>query len=91
MTATLVSLAAHAAAGALLGLAYFALLRAGTRRLARGDGVAQVLGLAALRLALVVAGLALATRAGALPLVATALGLLIGRAAVMRRAAGDAR
>ena len=72
--------------GILLGLAHFATLRKVTDLFLSGQHRARALGLQLARMGLAVAvfsGLALL---GALPLLCGALGFLVGRAVVLRRA-----
>lgn len=80
---TALVIAAHLAAGILLGIAYFTGVWWSARRLAQGSGAWAITGIA-LRLLLTAALLMLATREGALPLLATAAGLLLGRAVTLR-------
>jgi len=82
-------LAGFAAAGASLAYVYLVLLAAAARRLVAGRGRAAG-GLTALRLALLVGGLTMASFRGAGPLVAMALGLLLARAALLRHIGGFA-
>jgi hypothetical protein len=71
-------------AGLVLGLAYFASLRRNVRLYADGRPVAAGL-LQAGRFALLAGALAGIAQFGGVPLLASALGLLAGRWAVMRR------
>ena len=79
-------LAAHLAGGLLLGAAYFQTLRWTSDRLASGRGIPASIGLMIGRFVLLGSVLALISLEGALPLLLTALGVFIARAAVMRRA-----
>ncbi|MCB2078646.1 MAG: hypothetical protein KDE55_13220 [Novosphingobium sp.] len=84
----LAQLAAWSAFGLALGLTVFATLRqtvalyAAQRALAAGV-------LHAARIALIIGGLAVAVHFGAAPLLASALGLLVGRWLIVRRAGRD--
>lgn len=80
-----VSLAAHLSAGIALGLAYFAALWQSARLFASGGRTAIAVALTIGRFILLGGALALASFHGALPLLVMALGVLIGRAVVMRR------
>lgn len=85
---TLLPGAAHLAAwlplGFLAGVAHFALLRLGAGLIVEAR-VGRAMLLMAGRFALTGAVLALAAADGALPLIAASFGLMIGRAAVLRR------
>jgi F1F0 ATPase subunit 2 len=81
---TAIVIIAHLAAGILLGIAYFTGVWWTARSLVRGSGVRAIAG-TALRLLLAGTLLVLASREGALPLLAMAAGMLIGRAATLRR------
>lgn len=72
----------HLAAGIGLGLCYFRALWWSVRRRAGG---APALAAIMARVAMLVAILALVSREGALPLLATAAGVLAGRFVVMRQ------
>lgn len=82
-------LAAWLAGGAAVGLVYFRMVRQSADLLLSGRRGGPLLGLALalLRLACVGGALFVAAMQGAGPLLAAALGLLIGRFGVMRRAA----
>ena len=77
------------AGGAVGGLIYFRMVRQSAGMLLSGRRGAPLLGgaLVLLRMAGIGGGLFLAAMQGAGPLLAAALGLLLGRHAVMRRAA----
>jgi F1F0 ATPase subunit 2 len=82
--AALPALAMHLVAGLGLGMLYFRALWWNIRRLT-GDGrLVTTIGLMIGRFVLLGGVLALASLEGALPLLATALGVLIGRSIVMR-------
>jgi F1F0 ATPase subunit 2 len=81
---TVLVFVAHLAAGILLGIAYFTGVWWSARSLVQGSGAWAIAG-TALRLLLAGALLAMASRGGALPLLAMAAGVLIGRAATLRR------
>jgi F1F0 ATPase subunit 2 len=76
-------LAAHLAGGVVLGTLYFGSLWWSTQRFAAGGRALPVIAATLGRFLLL--GAALVSRAGALPLLATALGILAARAGVMRR------
>ena len=83
--AQLLNLAVHLAAGIALGILYFRSLWWNVSRLT-GDGrVVTTIALTAGRFVLLGGLLTLASLEGALPLLALALGLFIGRSVVMRR------
>lgn len=86
----LLPVAAFAAAGVVLGLAYFALLRRTTVLLAGGRGWMLPVLLTLARLAAVAALLVAAARFGAAVLLAAFLGFLLARAVSLRagRSAG---
>jgi F1F0 ATPase subunit 2 len=84
-----VRLGAGFSAGALLGLLYFHGLWWQSRLLA-GGRAGKALLLTAGRLMLLGSALTLAGRAGALPLLAMTLGILVARKAVIRRVGGIA-
>lgn len=74
------------AVGLAIGTIYFAAMWWSAQLFAAGEGVAPAVALVAGRFTLMVAVLALvAIRSGALPLLATALGIVISRWVVMRR------
>ena len=72
------------AAGVAAGLLHFLLLRWNTR-LFITTGVPRAIGIQALRLVALAGVLLLAARLGAMPLLLTALGVLIARQIVVRR------
>jgi N-ATPase, AtpR subunit len=78
-------LLAHLAAGAGLGVVYFRGLRWNARLFVQGGALNGSLALMAGRVLLLVGLLTLAALEGAAPLLAMALGVFIGRFAVMRR------
>ena len=78
-------LAAHLAAGILLGLLYFRALWGTAKLFAEGGRAATAIALTIGRLGLLSSLLTLAALEGAAPLLAMALGVLIARAAAMRR------
>jgi hypothetical protein len=72
--------------GLAVGVAYFAAMWRSAELFAVGDRVGLAIGLVAGRFALILAVLAqIAIRGGALPLLTTALGIVIARAVAMRR------
>lgn len=73
------------AAGCVSGAAFFALLRWNTVLYMRGESLLLGGTVQLLRLAVMVGVLTAAARQGALPLLVTALGLLIARAFVVHR------
>ena len=79
------TLALHVTAGLAIGGLYFGSLWWSTHRFALGGPAGALLGGIALRFAVLGGTLWVASRAGALPLLATALGVLVARFAVMRR------
>ena len=81
----LLALAAHLLVGVLLGLVYFSALWWNVQLMGSRGRKAAAIGLMLGRLALMIGLLGLASRDGALPLLLMALGVLIGRAIVMRR------
>jgi hypothetical protein len=83
-------LLAHLVAGVGLGVVYFRGLRWNVRLFVRGRALGGSLALMAARSVLMIGLLTLAALEGAAPLLAVALGVLIGRFAVMRRATGAA-
>jgi len=83
----ILELAAFAAAGAALAVVYLWALAAAARRLVDG-GVGAAAALTALRLALLVGALTAASLRGGGPLIATALGLLVARLALVGRIGG---
>jgi len=82
--AVVLSLAAHFAAGAALGVLYFRCLWWNVRQLTGGGRAATVFILAVGRFILLAALLTLASRKGAPPLLAVALGLFAARYMIMR-------
>jgi hypothetical protein len=82
-------LAGFAAVGAGVAYLYLIALAAAARRLVVG-GVRAAAGLTAMRLALLIGALTAASFRGAGPLIALALGLLVVRAALVRRIGGVA-
>jgi len=72
--------------GGVLGVFHFTTLRMVTNQLVSGASPVRAILLQIVRMALVVAVLAAFTFAGALPLLSCALGVLLGRAIVLRRA-----
>ncbi len=85
--AILLSLGAHLAAGIVAGTLYFRALWWNARRFAAGERVATTIALMIGRFVVLGGILLLASLEGAMPLLTTALGILIARAAVMRRVA----
>src|ERR1700730_13019988 len=83
--ATLASVGAHLAAGIVAGVFYFRSVWWTARRVSLGGRVRAMLALMSCRLVLIGGLLTLASLEGALPLLVTALGVLIARFAVMRR------
>jgi F1F0 ATPase subunit 2 len=83
--APILVLAAHLAAGIGLGILYFRGLWWNARRLAQGGRMATTIAVMIGRFVLLGAVLTLASLEGALPLLVTALGVLLARAGVMRR------
>ncbi|WP_031404804.1 ATP synthase subunit I [Thiomonas sp. FB-Cd] len=79
------ALAAHGLAGVLLGVVYFRALWWNVQLMGHGGRTAAAIGLMIGRLALMIGALGLASRDGALPLLLMALGVLAGRAFVVRR------
>ncbi len=71
-------------AGTALGLLYFRGLRWNARLFAGGASLGLTIGLGIARFACLAAILMLASRAGAMPLLVVVLGVLAGRAAIMR-------
>ena len=78
-------LAGFLAAGFVLGFAHFGALWHHARQLVEGTRWWRTVTLAAARFALLLSALTLASLQGAPALLATTLGLLCGRALVMRR------
>lgn len=88
LAATVLTAVACAGLGVVLGLIYFRGLWWNARMLAGGRPAKRVVALMLGRFVLLAAVLALVAHAGALPLLATALGLLAGRQFVLRRVRG---
>ena len=82
-------LSACLAAGVVLGLVYFMMLRRAALLVLRGGRTSLLLALTVGRLALMVGGLYWASRFGALPLLAAAAGVLVGRQWMVRAHAVD--
>jgi F1F0 ATPase subunit 2 len=82
--ADLLGLAAHLAAGIVLGMLYFRCLWWNVCRLTAGSRVLTTILLTAGRFVLLGGLLTLASLEGALPLLVMLLGLLVARSAVMR-------
>ncbi|WP_085877723.1 N-ATPase subunit AtpR [Roseisalinus antarcticus] len=76
--------------GVLLGLGYFAALQATAALIVGGGAPLVALGLTLARLAALGAGLLLAVQWGALALLATAAGVVLGRMAMLRQGRGGA-
>jgi len=83
-------LAGWLAAGLLLGVIYFSVVRRSADLLVSGGAIAFAISLVAFRLALLVTGLYVAAVCGTLPLLAAAGGVLVGRGIVLRRKPGGA-
>jgi F1F0 ATPase subunit 2 len=83
--AMLLGLAAHLAAGVVLGVLYFRSLWWNARRFAAGDRAATTIAVMIGRFVLLGVLLTLASLEGALPLLVMALGVLIARSVVMRK------
>jgi F1F0 ATPase subunit 2 len=83
--AMFLSLAAHLAAGIVLGVVYFVGLWWNACRFIEGGRLTTTIVLAIGRFALLGGLLTLASLEGALPLLVVALGVLISRSVVMRR------
>lgn len=83
--AMLLSLAAHFAAGIVLGVVYFRGVWQSARRFTAGRRTGPTIALMLGRIALLGTLLTLASHEGALPLLLMALGVLIARSAVIRR------
>jgi hypothetical protein len=79
-----IGVAAHLIAGGGVGILYFRGLRWNASLLSQGGRTAAAIILMVGRFALLAGMLTLASLEGALPLLVTALGVLIGRSAVMR-------
>lgn len=78
-------IAVYLMAGAAMGTLYFGSLWWNTRRFGQGGQIYTLLAGTAARLALLGGALWATSLEGAMPLLATALGVLLARAAVMRR------
>jgi F1F0 ATPase subunit 2 len=83
--AMLLSLTAHLSAGVMLGIVYFRSLWWNARRFTAGGRVATTIAVMIGRFVLLGLLLTLASLEGALPLLLTALGILIARSFVMRK------
>lgn len=88
LATTVFTVVACAGLGIGLGLIHFRGLWRNAQMLAGGQPAKRMVVLILGRFALLAAVLALVARAGALPLLATALGLLVGRQFVLRRVRG---
>jgi F1F0 ATPase subunit 2 len=84
-SAMLFGLGAHLAAGITLGVLYFHMLWWNARRFIAGSRAATTIALMIGRFAFLGGLLTLASLQGALPLLMMALGVFMGRYAVMRR------
>jgi F1F0 ATPase subunit 2 len=82
---TCFSLAAHLAAGIVIGVLYFRSLWWNTRRSTSGGHVSTTIAVMVGRFAILGVILTLASLEGALPLLLMALGVVIARPVVMRR------
>ena len=82
----MVVLAAWLAGGVALGICYFQALRWNAALFARGGRAITAIACTLGRFAVLGAALALASLHGAAPLLASAVGVLLGRFLVMRRA-----
>jgi F1F0 ATPase subunit 2 len=82
---TCLSLAAHLAAGIVVGVIYFRSLWWNARRFTMGGRVATTIAVMIGRFVILGAVLTLASLEGALPLLLMALGVLIARSVVVRR------
>ncbi len=85
MTALIV--AVHLAGGVALGALYFSCLWWHARQFGQGGRLGALLAGSAVRFALLGGALWAASLEGAMPLLTTALGVLLARGAVMRRMA----
>jgi F1F0 ATPase subunit 2 len=83
--AMLLGLAAHFATGIMLGIVYFRSLWWNARRFSEGGRVATTIAVMIGRFVLLGLLLTLASLVGALPLLLTALGVLVARSFVMRK------
>jgi F1F0 ATPase subunit 2 len=83
--ATCLSLAAHLAAGIVVGVLYFRSLWWNARRFTSGSHVATTISVMIGRFVILGVVLALASLEGALPLLLMALGVVVARSLVMRR------
>jgi F1F0 ATPase subunit 2 len=79
------SLAAHLAAGVVLGMLYFRSVWWNARRFGAGGGLATTIAVMIGRFVVLGGLLTLASLEGALPLLLMALGVLIARSFVMRK------
>jgi F1F0 ATPase subunit 2 len=82
---TCLSLAAHLAAGIVVGVIYFRILWWNARRFTMGGHVATTIAVMIGRFVVLGIVLTLASLEGALPLLLIALGVVIARSLVMRR------
>jgi F1F0 ATPase subunit 2 len=80
-----ISLACHLLGGMILGALYFSSLWWNTRLFERAGQISLLVGSMAARFLLLGGVLTAASLEGAMPLLATALGLLLARTAVLRR------
>ena len=83
--AVMLSLAAHLAAGIMLGVVYFRSLWWNARRFTGGGRVATTIAVMIGRFVILGVALGLASLEGALPLLLMALGVVVARSLVMRR------
>jgi F1F0 ATPase subunit 2 len=83
--ATLLSLAAHLAAGIMVGVLYFRSLWWNARRVTAGNRMSTTIAVMIGRFVILGTVLTLASLEGALPLLLMALGIVIARFLVMRR------
>jgi len=83
--ATFLSLAAHLAAGIIVGVFYFRSLWWNTRRFAAGGRVSMTIAVMIGRFVILGIVLTLTSLEGALPLLLMALGVVVARFPVMRR------
>lgn len=84
---TAVAAVPYLAVGILLGIVYFGAIRLSARLIAANGRVTTALALTVGRFIVLGALLALASLQGTLPLLATALGIAVGRVLVMRKTA----
>jgi F1F0 ATPase subunit 2 len=83
--ATCLSLAAHVAAGIVIGVLYFRSLWWNTRHFTSGGRVSTTIAVMIGRFVILGVVLTLASLEGALPLLLMALGVVVARSLVMRR------